>query len=188
MRNQYKISFVLSGLVLGVIGLIWLSTVSVYQILFIIIPVAVGVISMLVKRNILDTIFYIVYFIAFLLFWFSKGIQDQMVIDGYSVVGPIYTLVMTGWAVYAPKSKPNWLFGLRTPVLIENPVLWHKVHSMFSCITTFFIMPQFLLTFYIGGGLRFLLNNLLLLVPIFLSLFYMSCVVKKGKKQNYTLD
>ena len=87
MRNQYKISFVLSGLVLGVIGLIWLSTVSVYQILLIIIPVAVGVISMLVKRNILDTIFYIVYFIAFLLFWFSKGIQDQMVIDGYSVVG-----------------------------------------------------------------------------------------------------
>lgn len=182
MKNLYKLSFMLSGLILGVIGLIRLPVFSVYQLLLVIIPVAVWVISILIKKDILDTVFYTVCFIAFLLFWFSDGFKEQIVIDGYTIVGPVYTFLMIGFAAYAPKSKPNWMFGLRAPALMENPALWHKVHSMFSCITTFFIMPQFLLTFYIGDVLRFLLNNLLLIAPIFLSLLYMSHVVKKDKK------
>lgn len=171
----------LSGLILGVIGLIWLPVFSVYQLLLVIIPAAVWVITIPIKKDILDTVYYIVCFIAFLLFWFSEGLKERIVIDGYTIVGPVYTLLMIGFAVYAPKSKPNWMFGLRVPALMENPDLWRKVHSMFSCITTFFIMPQFLLTFYIGGVLRFLLNNLLLIAPIFLSLPYMSRAVKKDK-------
>lgn len=135
------------------------------------------------EKKVFPVASWVITFGCILIFWIADNPTQEWAFNEFSVTACIFLIVNTIFCIVSPHTKPNVFFGIRTLNSSENPVIWSKVHHIYSLIASFFELPLFLLIFYVSGVLKFILCIICLLASVILALILGELSTAKMIKQ-----
>lgn len=170
MKNySYQISLVISQMLSAVVMFICLSgKAPIWMYLaFAIPPLLLFALLLLGQKPaaLITVPFWLIFIVCFLAFWFNPT-AVSLFSNTYSITAIVFFLLTTVFSIGAPRSKPNPFFGVKTPMTDESPEIWAKVHSVCGVVSAAFVIPLFLLIFYISGGLNLGLCYIFILAAV----------------------
>ncbi len=100
--------------------------------------------------------------------------RESIKFDIFSFTIIVFLVMSVVFAVLAPLSKPNALFGIRTHYTMDDEEIWKKTHGFMSSAETATIPFLFMLVFFLSGEMRMLAGVVFVLLPLFFALAYSS--------------
>ena len=100
--------------------------------------------------------------------------RESIKFDIFSFTVVVFLIISVVFAVLAPLSKPNALFGIRTHYTMDDEEIWKKTHDFMSSAETATVPFLVMLVFFLGGGLRMLAGVVFVLLPLLCALAYSS--------------
>ncbi len=96
---------------------------------------------------------------------------NHIMIDNFSLTAVIYFIIAIIFSIGAFYVKQNLTFGIRTSATLKYEQVWNKTHRIFSLISCASTPFMYTLIFWYSGWTRFILLNIVFIIPIIISFF-----------------
>lgn len=182
-------SFSIGSALLELIVIIWLYCTKKDASFYLVIPLLVTFMSnihLLIRRlNFWIFCGLWIFNILGLIVFFSSGVLRIFIwFDRFSFTAATFFVISLIFAICSRRTqKPSETFGIRIAATIDYPEIWPIVHSFYSILITGFLPAQFMLIFYLRGGIRFFLCVVLIILPIIIAVIYANVIVKPYEKK-----
>lgn len=130
--------------------------------------------------------FLTIYVLAFIISFFIilKAFKDNIIFDEFSITALVYFAIMLIFMIVSWFVKQNPIFGIRISYTMDYEYVWNKTHKFFSIVCVFFLPLMFALIFFSSGWGRFILCQVVLLLPIIIAAIYAVIIGSKYDKQE----